>query len=293
MGGIPREPNFLEEKRLWKKGYRIVIGVDEVGRGAFAGPVTAAAVSFKPSRRSGIVLNSIPDRRRWKEGKDGLEGYLREIGVNDSKVLRPKKREILTREIKKLAFKFAVASASVGEINRLGIKKATERAFRRVVRTIRDHRNFHLGGVPSLRPTIRGGSTLRPHLGGGTCQPALYQNGAGPATIRGVFDPGSEIFVLSDAFHIKYLKGIGLKNQKAIKKGDKKSLSIAAASILAKVHRDNLMRKLSHCHRYRKYRWAKNKGYGTYEHRKAILRYGLTGLHRKAFVAKTLLERQA
>ena len=93
-------------------------------------------------------------------------------------------------------------------------------------------------------------------------------------------------FVLIDAFHIKYLRGIGLKNQKAIKKGDQKSISIAAASIIAKVFRDSLMQKLTK--RYGKYRWGVNKGYGTKVHQEAILKYVATRLHRKQFVATFL-----
>jgi len=93
-------------------------------------------------------------------------------------------------------------------------------------------------------------------------------------------------FVLIDGFHVKYLPGIGLKQQKNIFDGDRKCLSIAAASIIAKVHRDDLMGKLGSRRRYKKYGWEKNKGYGTKDHIKAIKKYGLTKLHRKLFVRK-------
>lgn len=254
-------PDFAEEKKLWKKGYRVVIGMDEAGRGAFAGPVTVGAVCFSSietpprSNRSHRSQASVYTKRNDRSPLchvGELERYLREIGVNDSKVLRPRKREELVSEIKKLPLGFAVASSSVGEINRLGIKKATERAFRRAVIKLKTQSS-------KLKATTKNSKLNR------------------------------EFFVLSDAFHIRYLKGIGLKNQKAIKKGDKRSLSIAAASILAKVHRDLLMKKLSRrSSRYRKYGWAKNKGYGTQEHCYAILRYGLTRLHRRDFVATFL-----
>ena len=85
-----------------------------------------------------------------------------------------------------------------------------------------------------------------------------------------------------DAFHVKYIPGIGLKRQKAIVKGDGKSISIAAASILAKVHRDRLMSKLGA--QYKKYHWNTNKGYGTTEHREAIRKFGITRLHRRLYV---------
>ena len=103
------------------------------------------------------------------------------------------------------------------------------------------------------------------------------------------FAPQGKVFLLVDAFHIKYLRGIGLKNQKAIIHGDQKSISIAAASILAKVYRDNLMRKLAKIHP--QYGWGRNKGYGTKEHQKAIIKYGLTRLHRKKFVETFMTRR--
>ena len=68
---------------------------------------------------------------------------------------------------------------------------------------------------------------------------------------------------------------------KTIVKGDSLYLSIAAASILAKVTRDEYMEKMHD--EYPQYGWNKNKGYGTLEHRKAILKYGITPLHRTSF----------
>ncbi len=91
-------------------------------------------------------------------------------------------------------------------------------------------------------------------------------------------------FVLVDAFHVKYIPGVGLKGQKAIIKGDQKSISIAAASIIAKVHRDKLLSKLHQ--RYPKYGWKKNKGYGTKAHQKAIRKFGPTRFHRKLFLRR-------
>lgn len=76
---------------------------------------------------------------------------------------------------------------------------------------------------------------------------------------------------------------------KTIVKGDAKSFSIAAASILAKVTRDRIMREASIKHP--EYLWSKNKGYGTREHIEAIKKYGATELHRKSFL-KNILEYQ-
>lgn len=73
------------------------------------------------------------------------------------------------------------------------------------------------------------------------------------------------------------------ENIKSIVKGDDISLSIAAASIIAKVHRDNLMKKLSE--NYPNYGWEKNAGYGTKAHIEAIRQYGITSFHRSKFVS--------
>ena len=91
-----------------------------------------------------------------------------------------------------------------------------------------------------------------------------------------------KIFVLVDAFHVKYVPGVGLRNQKAIIKGDQKSISIAAASIIAKVHRDKLLDKLHK--EYPVYKWKENKGYGTRDHQIAIKKHGVTKYHRKLYV---------
>jgi len=95
-----------------------------------------------------------------------------------------------------------------------------------------------------------------------------------------------KIFVLIDGFHVKYLKGVGLKNQKAIIKGDEKSISIAAASIIAKVYRDKLMKKLAK--KYPFYHFDKNKGYGTKEHIKALKKYRQCPIHRVLFIRNSL-----
>jgi len=92
-------------------------------------------------------------------------------------------------------------------------------------------------------------------------------------------------FLLIDAFHVKYVPGVGLKNQLPIIKGDEKSISIAAASIIAKVYRDRLMEKLSKkCDRWSLYGWERNKGYGTKKHLVSIKKYGISRWHRATFL---------
>lgn len=209
-------PTFKEEKKLWRKGYQYVVGMDEVGRGAFAGPVVVSAVIFQKDFKP----------------KNNLDKILLEE-VNDSKLLNPSKRKILAKIIKKRCLSFSLAKSPVSFINKFGVGKATKSAFRKVIRKI---------------------------------QSKLKTN---------------EFYVLVDGFHIPYLKGIGLKKQKAIIKGDRKSISIASSSIIAKVHRDKLMENLQQ--KYPGYGFLKNKGYGTKEHRKAIKKHGLSGIHRKSF----------
>jgi len=222
-------PTFSLEKRLWKKGYKYVIGVDEVGRGALAGPVVAGVVVFAPTTQI----------------KKDIEKFKKIINlkIDDSKRLTPRSRRKLAAEIKDCCQSYAIASESVVTINRLGIVKATEKAMRRAT-----------ARVQSSKLKVQ----------------------------------SDKAFVLVDGFHVKYIPGIGLKNQKNIFDGDRKCISIAAASILAKVHRDNLMEKLAQNPEYKKYVWEKNKGYGTKKHILAIKRYGLTRLHRKKFVGKIL-----
>ncbi len=203
-------PNFSYEKKLWQKGFKLVVGLDEVGRGAFAGPVVVGGVIFP---KEIIEIN----------------------GLNDSKLLKPRFREQLAQEIKRKALVWDVTEVGVGVINRVGIAKATEKAMRKTVKDL----------------------------------------------IKKGFQPD---FVLIDYFYVPYLRGIGKARQEGIKYGDQKCFSIAAASILAKVHRDKIMRSLARKPRYKIYLWGKNKGYGTKVHRRAIIKYGLTRFHRKKFV---------
>jgi ribonuclease HII len=88
--------------------------------------------------------------------------------------------------------------------------------------------------------------------------------------------------LLIDGFAVPRAVGFPKKRQTAIIRGDQKSFSIAAASIIAKVYRDNLMKKLSG--HYKHYHWHSNVGYGTKVHRDAIIKHGVTAHHRELFV---------
>ena len=236
-------PDFSFEKKLHRQGYRLIAGVDEVGRGCFAGPVVAGAVVFSSKTKTGPASRQpqIHPQGDPGFGSPRLESSLfipKDVIINDSKKLSPERREIADKWIRKNAVSTGVGQASVSQINRLGIKGATEIAFRKAIKN---------------------------------CEVQID-------------------YLLIDAFYIPYVKGLRRRNQKAIIKGDTKSISIAAASIIAKVYRDKLMADLSEKRKYKKYKWGKNKGYGTKEHQKMIRKYGTSNLHRKQFV-KTWLSK--
>ena len=209
-------PDLKLENNLWEKNFNIIGGIDEVGRGAFAGPVVASCVCFTKDI-------DVPS---------GVE-------INDSKKLTQKKRETAYLWIINNAFIYGVGKGSVTEINRGGLGVAVKRAIRRAVTSAQRRRNFSIN------------------------------------------------YMLLDAFNIPRMKSFPVKinpRQLAIVKGDEKSFSIAAASIVAKVERDLLMRELGSKAIYKKYNWVKNKGYGTLSHRKSILTHGITPHHRVEFV---------
>lgn len=204
-----KKPSFREEHKLWSSNIDYVIGIDEVGRGAFAGPIVGAGVIFRPNTNPSVLK-----------------------GVNDSKLLTSKEREECLEIIKKEALFWTVESIEIDYINKFGIGKANTAVFRKVLSKLISQLS-----VPNY-------------------------------------------FVLIDGFHRRYLPG-GIKKQKGIVGGDQKSLSIAGASIIAKVYRDNLMKEAASL--YPEYRFELNKGYGTKVHVEALKSYGLSRLHRSAF----------
>lgn len=217
-------PDFNYELKTFKKGYWVIAGLDEVGRGSFAGPVVAACVVFQ------------------KEPLKKPDGVL----INDSKQLTSRQREKAAIWIKENANAWGIGEVSVSIINRLGMAKATKIAFRRAI------------SDANLKLRDRKLSQIE--------------------------------YLLLDAFHIPFVRGIRRKNQLAIVDGDAKCFSIAGASIIAKVYRDGLMQDLGLDPKYKNYGWGRNKGYGTGQHQHAILKYGLTRFHRKQFVARLISE---
>ncbi len=181
------------------------IGIDEVGRGAVFGPVFSAVVVL--SEKNKFIL--------------------KQFGVTDSKKLTPKKRKLLLPKILLLSTDYGIGQSSAGEIDKLGIRVATELSMIRALKKLKE--------MPS-ELIIDGPLLLRPWSG----------------------------------------------IQKNIVSGDSKFISIASASIVAKVTRDNLMERLEK--KYSGYLIFKNKGYGTKEHLALIKKNGKTNLHRKSFL---------
>jgi ribonuclease HII len=189
----------------------VVCGVDEAGRGPLAGPVVAAAV--------------VIDRRRFR-------GELRRV-LDDSKALNREVRESCYRALLGYArqgvVSIGVGAASVAEIDRINILRASLVAMRRAVGV--------LGTGPGAAPDI-----------------ALVDGNVAPSLCCAV---------------------------RTVVRGDSLSFSIAAASVVAKVTRDRIMRELAR--RYPGYGWDSNVGYSTPAHCAGIRRLGVTPHHRRSF----------
>jgi ribonuclease HII len=198
-------PGLSLERRLWRQGFRWVAGLDEVGRGAWAGPVVAAAVILPPDRRS-------------------LRAALK--GVTDSKLLTARQRERLFHTIHAAAVTVGVGGAGAGEVDQDGLLPATRAAMQRAI------------------------GMLNP-------QPAA---------------------LLVDAMDLR--AWVPLPQQWPIR-GELLSLSIAAASIVAKVYRDRWMEGLDL--RCPGYGFAQNKGYGTAQHMAGLARLGVCEAHRLSY----------
>ena len=195
-------PTLAEEQVLWQQGYRFIAGLDEVGRGALAGPVGAGAVILPADLDLSLLT-----------------------GVRDSKELTPAQRESLAPQIKKVALAFGIGMLSSELVDEFGIVEATRRAMAQAIKK--------LGVSPE--------------------------------------------FLLVDALKLPKIP----LPQKAIIDGDKLSLSIACASIIAKVARDHLMINVEK--KYPGYGFARHKGYGTPEHLDCLERFGPCPIHRRTF----------
>jgi len=204
--------DFSRERALRARGFLLVAGVDEAGRGPLAGPVVAAAVILPED----FALDGLTDSK---------------------KVSAPKREKIYAILTATAEILWAVAEASVEEIDRLNILRATHLAMARAVQ-----------GLPS-KPD----------------------------------------HALVDGLPVR---GLPIDHT-AVVEGDTLSLSIAAASIIAKVTRDRLMVELDT--RFPQYGFARHKGYGVREHLEALRNHGPCPAHRRTFapVAQTQLPLEA
>ena len=242
---------FKYETQKYKQGFRYIIGCDEVGRGCLAGPVVAAAVVF--------------DRLKIKD-----KG-LRIVEIKDSKLLTAGKREELSENIKTNALAWGIGVVSQEVVDEINIHNATLLAMRKAVEG--------LFISPAVIPSAAEESLIE---GITTAKGSLHSSDALLGSPRFAGEAGRDgtgrIFIALDGkFTIPNLN----IEQEAIVDGDNKILSIAAASIIAKVYRDELMRKLHQ--QYPIYNFAQHKGYGTLFHRTMILQNGLSPIHRKSF----------
>jgi len=198
-------PDLELEKAAKISGFKYICGVDEAGRGPLAGPVFAAAVI-------------LPEDCEIE-------------GLNDSKKISEKKREVLFDVICEKAVSYSIAFGTLEEIEEFNILEATFLAMNRAIDNLDIKADF-----------------------------ALIDGNRVPRDIK-------------------------IPCQTVIK-GDAKSCSVAAASILAKVTRDRLL--LEYDEKYPEYNFKKHKGYGTKEHSDLILKYGPCPIHRMSFLKKLL-----
>lgn len=196
-------PGVEHERLLWAEGHDVVVGMDEVGRGAWAGPLTIAAAVIPRDRR----IN----------------------GLRDSKMLSEVRREDLFGRVEGWCTSWSLGHVSPPECDRIGMSAALGLAARRALEGL------------DVRPDVILLDGNRDFVG----------DAAGPGGTRTVV------------------------------KGDATVASIAAASILAKVSRDRLMRSLAD--EFPQYDFDRNKGYPCPRHRMALAGYGPTSIHRRSW----------
>lgn len=205
----PKTASLIHERNYYNMGCRTIFGIDEAGRGPWAGPVSAGAVALPLNRQD-------------------LSKAL--AGVRDSKEMTPNQRQSLADTIKDVSLAWGIGHATAKEIDELGIVPATKMAMQRA---------------------------LSEALSGTDIEP--------------------------DCLFLDYMlwpERLDIP-QVSIVSGDKHSLSIACASVLAKVWRDLFMLELDA--EFPHYGFAQHKGYGTAAHRQALEQYGASDFHRKYY----------
>ena len=227
-GPLARRPTLEIERRLWREGHRWVAGVDEVGRGAWAGPLSVGIAVV----HAGVRARSLP---QW---------------LRDSKMLSEERRELVFDDVARWCADGAVGHATPEECDRLGMTRAWGLAARRALGELEVAPDaLVIDGPYDLLSrsagAAAGGSSDR-------CSDALGRPGAQlPSTI---------------------LTMVG---------GDARCAAVAAASVLAKVVRDRMMR--DEAVHFPPYGFDRNKGYPSAHHQIALRGYGLSAIHRRSW----------
>jgi ribonuclease HII len=240
---------FSLEKELARNGYDFVIGVDEAGRGPLAGPVVACAVTLRN-------MSCYPERSggsRSNMGSGDLSGFFANTQndnkewnlVRDSKKLSEKQREKIFDFIQE-NFHVGIGLCSHETIDRMNILEASFLAMKKAVQDL--ERNMRQETSDKEFPKLR---TTNYEL---------------------------RTIVLVDGN--KGIPNFSME-QKAIVGGDRIVKSISAASIIAKVTRDRLMKEMHK--KYPQYGFDKHKGYGTKLHMETLIKFGPCEIHRKSF----------
>ncbi|HUO49071.1 MAG TPA: ribonuclease HII [Acidimicrobiales bacterium] len=234
-----QEPDLATERALWRRGHRVVAGVDEVGRGAWAGPLTV-----------GVALVGVPE----DTGPAGIDGRRlpptrRRVppGLRDSKMLPEARREEVFSLVTRWCTAWAVGHAEAAECDDLGmtaaLRLATARAFAALPAGLAPDAVVVDGPMDFVTPPAQGSLAL----------------GHDAAGVHEWWSP--EVRTEVD--------------------GDARCASVAAASVLAKVTRDRIMRE--HASSYPAFDFDRNKGYPSPSHQRALCGYGLTSLHRRSW----------
>jgi len=209
---------LLFERELWGKGLKYIAGIDEVGRGALAGPM--------------VVCAAILDKNRIPDFEDVPNELVPYTQVRDSKLVTPNRRSILSAFLINEVLSYSIVEVPHHELDDQGLVASTQKAFSSAVKKL----------------------DIKPH------------------------------HVFTDNYEVP---DIAQQSQTNLIRGDNKSMTIAAASIIAKVYRDNLMVKLHEKHdKYKVYGFDRHKGYGTVYHRAMIKKHGRSDIHRVSFNVK-------
>ncbi|MDN5807518.1 MAG: ribonuclease HII [Brevibacterium sp.] len=223
------------ERALLAEGYECVIGIDEVGRGALAGPVSVGVALFDLTT---LTTAEVPE------------------GIHDSKQLSALSRQTATARVTGWARATAVGSTSPNELDELGMTMALNLAGRRALCDM-----------------------LVPLLGSASFPPSTM------VLLDGKHDWLSAPLTLDCLGTFGSAADLDLPQVRTVIKGDGSVPVIAAASIVAKVHRDEAMIALAQAHP--QYGWESNVGYGTIKHRRGIADSGPSIHHRRSFRLQT------